>query len=522
MPHAAPVTTALAACALLLAACGTPKDAEGWAKRAADRSRLDEKLAALSEVRKSAGDRKAAVPHLVRILKDGSAHGKARGEAAVALGEIGDPSAAPALVEGIRPDARDRDDMDANRHMADALGALRAREALPVLQRLTASPHAFTQVAAVDALGRIGDPTAVDTLVAVATGERVEPFIAKKALLALGAIGDERAGPTVLRMLFEERPGISFFPEAAFAASQIGRPMAGPLLAVLEGKDEKLSAFAAGRSIPPGALVAKAAQLLGDVGGAEAAPALVRKLGYREGDPGVALYVRVLAAESLGRLRAAEGVRPLADLVAKEKDANVRDRYCDALVRIGDPAALPALRVAAAAGDWDLREGPLTALSRLGGEAERAEILKAKAKDCAAQCPGPVEGAYAAMLARLDAAKACGTGVACWAAKLADASAAVRDRAALEVGRAGGAAQAEALGEAIARPVAGEADLAARYHAVLALGWIAGREDLGAAGGAIAGKIDAVLAADRGRTLTAGVNEDALRIATRLRREAGR
>lgn len=505
----------------LLAACGNPKDAEGWAKRAANRSRLDEKMAALAEVRKAKGDRSAAVPWLVRILKDGDAHAKARGEAAVALGEIGDASAAPALIEAVRPEAKDRDDMDANRHVADALGALRAPAAVPILLRLAGSTHAFTQVAAVDALGSIGDPSAVETLVAIATDGRVEPFIAKKALLALGRIGDERAGPTVLRMMYEERGGVSFFPEAAFAAVQVGRPMAKPLLAVLEERDEKLEAWAREHGIPSGALIAKAAQILGDVGGPEEVPALVRRLSYREGDPGIALYVRVLAAESLGRLRARDAVRPIAELVVKERDADVRDRYCDALVRIGDPAALAALKAAAAAGDWELREGPLTAISRLGGKAERTGVLEAKAKDCNASCPAEVESAYAAMVARLDAAAAC-EAVACWAGKLADPSAAVRDRAALEVGRAGGAEQARVLGEAIARTVADEADLAARYHAVLALGWIAGREKLAAAGVEIADRMEGTIAQDRGRTLTAAVNEDALRLATRLRREAGR
>ncbi|HEY6001815.1 MAG TPA: HEAT repeat domain-containing protein, partial [Anaeromyxobacter sp.] len=85
-------------------------------------------------------------------------------------------------------------------------------------------------------------------------------------------------------------------------------------------------------------------------------------------------------------------------------------------------------------------------------------------------------------------------------------------------GRAGGSAQAQALGEAVARPVAGDQDLAARYHAVLALGWISSQEKLGAAAEPIAQKIDGIIAQDRGRTLTAGVNEDALRLATKLRR----
>lgn len=520
MRHAA---VAVAAC-LALAACGSPKDAEGWAKRAVSRSRLDEKLAAIAEVRKAPGDRKAAVPHLVRIVADPGVHARARGEAALALGEIGDPAAIGPLVKALqeKPAATERDVAEMNRHVADALGLLHAREAVPALtDLLQRSRDGFAQVAAVDALGRIGDPSTVDTLVAVATGDDVEPFTARKALLALGRIGDERASEPVLKMLFEERPGVSFFPEAAFAAVQIGKPMAAPLLAVLEGRDAKLAGWAREHGVVAGALYAKSAQLLGDVGGPDAVPALVRKLAYRDGDPGVALYVRVLAAESLGRLRAREAVRPLADLVASERDANVRDRYCDALARIGDPAALPALKAAAASGSWDLREGPLTAISRLGVEAERPFLDQARAKDCGAGCAAPVEAAYRSMGARLDAARAC-RDAGCWAGKLGDASAAVRDRAALEVGRAGGAAQAAALGEAIVRPVADDGDLAARYHAVLALGWIDARERLGAAGAGIADRIDAMIAQDRGRTLTAAANEDALRLATRLRRQAAR
>ncbi len=507
------------ACLLALTACGNPKDPEGWAKRAADRSRLDEKLEALAQVRKAPGDKHAAVPHLVEVLKQ-MPH--ARAEAAVALGEIGDPAAMRPLIEALDPGARDRETMDANRRIADALGALRAREAVPKLQDLIGSSDGYSQVAAVDALGRIGDPAAVSKLIEVATGERVEPFTARKALLALGRIGDARAGPAVLRMLFEERPGVSFFPEASFAAVQIGRPMAAPLLAVLQGKDDALADWAKQHGVVVGALYAKSAQVLGDVGGAEAVPALVSKLSYRDGDPGIAMYVRVLAAESLGRMRARDATKPLSALVSAEHDANVRDRYCDALVRIGDAAVLPALKAAAASGTWELREGPLTAISRLGSAPERPVVEAAQAKDCKPSCAPAVQAAYAGMLARLDAAKECGADVSCWGRKLADERASVRDRAALEIGRAGTAAHASVLGEALARPVENDMELPARYHAVLALGWIASREKINPAEGeAIASRIDALVAQDRGRPLTAGVNEDALRLGTRLRRDAG-
>ncbi len=508
--------SAALACLLVLAACGNPKDAAGWARRAASRSRTDEKLEALAQVRKAPGDRKAAVPHLLEILKQAP---RARSEAALALGEIGDPAAVPGLVAAVELAPKDRETHDANRHIATALGALRARDAVPTLQQLTASADGFTQVAAVDALGQIGDAAAVDTLVGVATSEQVEPFTAKRALLALGRIGDAKAGPTVLRMLYAERPGVSFFPEASFAAVQIGKPMAAPLLSVLEGRDADLSFWARQRGVVSGALYAKAAQLLGDVGGPDAVPALISKLSYRDEDPGLELYVRVFAAESLGRLRAREAVRPLSDLLAREQSGAARDRYCEALARIGDPGALPALRAAAASGDWTLREGPLTAISRLGAGGDAAVVEEA-ARACGAGCPPTQADALAAMKARLAAASACHD-ARCWAGKLADPAPAVRDRAALEVGRAGVAADAKALAAAAALPVDSAPALDARYSAVLGLGWLAAREPVGAEGPALADQLERAIAQDRGRTLTAGVNDDALRLAGRLRR-AGR
>jgi len=145
-------------------------------------------------------------------------------------------------------------------------------------------------------------------------------------------------------------------------------------------------------------------------------------------------------------------------------------------------------------------------------------VEDAQAAECKSDCPKERAAAFGGMKARLRAAAACGD-VRCWAAKLDDEAAEVRDRAALEVGRAGSAAEASRLMAAILRPVANDADLAARYHAVLGLAWIAGRDKLGSAGPEIAAKIDGMIAGERGRRLTEGVNEDALRLSARLRRE---
>jgi HEAT repeat protein len=510
---------AVLAVTLALTACGEPNDAEGWARRAVSKTRTEEKLEALEQARKAPGDHRPAVPHLLKLLDPAAdVSPRVRAAAAGALGEIGDASAVPALLAAVAPDKHDRDTVDANRRIAEALGALRSPEALPVLEQLTASPDGFTQVAAVDALASIGDPRAVPRLVELAASEATEPFVAGKALLALGRIGDPSAAPVVLRMLFAQRRGLPLFREASAATVGIGPPMAAPLLAVMEGKDGAFSAWAAERRLPPALVQAKAAQLLGDVGGPEAIPALVGRLGYEDADGEWKLLVRAVAAESLGRLRAREAVKPLSDLVGREGLAQVRDRYCGALARIGDPSALPALRAAAAgARSWELRHAPLLAISRLGGP-DDAALVAAAAQACGGACPKPEADALDGMRRRLEVARACAADLACWTGKLADASAPVRDRAALEVGHSGGAAQAPALAAALVRPVDGEDALAARYHAVLALSWI-GRGPLDGKGRELADGIEKAIAAEpRGRKLTEGVNEDALRLAAALRR----
>lgn len=514
MRHLRPAALAVLA---LLSACADPRDAEGWAERAASRNRLDEKLAALGQARGAPGDRKAAIRPLAEVLKQAP---RARAEAAVILGEIGDASAVRPLMEAIDFTGRaERDVNDANQKIATALGALRARDAIPALARLASSRDPFTQVAAIDALGAIGDPAGVGPLLAVVDDEQSEPFAIKKALLALGRIGDARAAPAVLRMLYVVRPGGSFFAEAAFAASQLGAPMSAPLSAAVQGRDAELSRWAAARGIHPAALRAKAAQVLGDVGGPGAVPALVAALGYTDAEPSAQLLVRVFAAESLGRLRAVEAVAPIGLLLNASKDADARDRYAEALVRIGDGSGLAPLRAAARGGSLDAREGPLDALSLLGGETERP-LVEDALRSCATGCPATRKAELQGMVARLDAARACAGGMVCWAGKLDDGSAAVRDRAALEVGRAGDSTQAGQLAGALVKPVQSDADLAARYHAVLGLDWLSRRAPLGAKGAELASAIDKMVAGDKGRTLTAAVNEDALRLAGRLRRTA--
>lgn len=503
----------IALCLVCVACYGRPKDPAGWAEAATRRPRTAEKLEALREARRAPGDRKAAVPYLVVLLKETP---RVRAEAAQALGEAGDPAAVPALLAAIESSAQlPADAKEANRRIASALGVLHARQAVPALTELLRSRDGFTQVAAVDALGEIGDPAAVEALLALATGEEVEPFVSRKALMALGRIGDQRAGPGVLRMLFRERARVSFFPEAAFAAYQIGSPLISPLVSVLKGQDQDLNAWAKKNGVLPGALRAKSAQLLGDMGDSRVVPALIENLAYKDPRPEVQLLVRVCAAGALGRLRAQEAVQPIGRLLQEEKDdSDARDQYSGALVFIGSPAGLAPLRATAAKGEWEMRGGILASLSRLGAQEDR-ELLTRAASEIPAHA-----AEVARMLDRITVAGECGTELKCWTARLSDSRGWVRDRAALEVGRRGEPAQAEALAIAASLPVNNDDELAARSYAILALGWITKHGDVG--GLAVAERLEALVEREKGRSLTAAVNEEAMRLAMRLRRNAAR
>jgi HEAT repeat protein len=338
-------------------------------------------------------------------------------------------------------------------------------------------------------------------------------------------------------MMFRERKGITFFPEASLAAFQIGAPMTASLLALLKGEERTFQAWAKEHQIADAALYAKSAQVLGDLADPRAVQPLVAKLAYKDSQEIMEYAVRVAAAESLGRLRAKEAVKPLAELVMKEREPGARDRYCEALIRIGDREALPALTKAAATDPWELRESPLRAIAGIGDERELKIIEEAQkaepgktdneckqlgsdAQDCK-QAKDKRVAMLAEMHARLEAAKACKSELACWTDKLKAKEAAVRERAALEVGRLGKAAQAGALLQTIRVPADTDGDLGARANATLALDWIAASGGLGAESPAMADKLDALVEQEKGKSFTIKVNEDVKRVALKLRRAAG-
>ncbi|MHB8420071.1 MAG: HEAT repeat domain-containing protein [Myxococcales bacterium] len=511
-----------------LTACNTdPSKPAYWVARLSSKS-VQQKIEACNKLRKmkdaADGDKIAA------DLKDDDP--RVKQAAAEALGDLGDKAAVGDLVDALDfsvgggSDRETRSANEANRAIAIALGQLGDRKASPALMKLLHSRDHYVILAAVEALGLLHETQAVEPLMAIATDDNQEPFIAKKAIMALGRIGDPRAVPAIEKMLFRERQGVSFYPESSFAAFEIGEPAATPLINLLAGKDKPMEKWAEDNQILPEALYAKTAQVLGDVGDPRADAALLSRLRY-ESESDYKLLVRAQAAESLGRLHDKAAAKAIAALLG-ETEANVRDAYGRALVLLGDREIVPELEKASLTGSWDAREGSIHALSNLGTGKEVPFLKKLIAdeparwgKECKdagnddAHCKEAMQK-HAAILAghlsRLVAAEECGEKEDCWLGKLKDPQGPVRERAAFELGRIGDAKAIPALLAALK-----DDDLFARFAENTALGWLVE--------GSAAGKVQAKATSDRltqilqdedGKVYYIKIDEDLKRLAVRL------
>ena len=156
------------------------------------------------------------------------------------------PASVGPLSEAVDVGATDSTTHLVNKELAAALGEIGDPKAAPALLRLLKARDNFTRVEAMVALGRMRVGEAVEPLIQMATDEEVEPFLNKKAIEALGRIGDARAVPVLVRMLTKERRGVSFYVESSFALFQVGPPAADALVRQLSFKheDERIQAMA--------------------------------------------------------------------------------------------------------------------------------------------------------------------------------------------------------------------------------------------------------------------------------------
>jgi len=179
--------------------------------------------------------------------------------------------------------------------------------------------------------------------------------VRQKVVEALGAQGDRSAVPRLIKMLADP-----IDPVRAAAARSLGalkaKEAVGALCSLISGPPEDVAAAAAralGEIASPDAvgplikIVAQpttppkvqeeAANSLAKIKDPRATPTLITLLKSPKQS------MRWAAVDALGGLRAREAVGPLAEIVRKDENPQIRELALAALAKIGDPAALDAV-----------------------------------------------------------------------------------------------------------------------------------------------------------------------------------
>lgn len=528
MRNALLVGTALAA--LALSGCkGDPSTPEYWEKAFSGAKNKKARVTLVEEMRTRKVDAKF-LPVLHQRLNDDKSP-EVKEAIARLLGEMKDPSSVDALMNAMDPGASESNEKAMNKEIAIALGAIGDKRAVPALTKCLTLKDDYTRIAAIEALGALKATEAVDKLMDIASSDSQPPFVSKKAVMALGDIGDAKALPVLVKMMFKERNQVSFYMESSYALYQFGQPAADAVLPVLTGQDKEILAWAKESNIIEGALYAKAAQVLGDFHDARAEKAMLDKLNYNADDLRVKYFVRMRMADGLGRMRSQAAAKALAKML-DEEEPNTRNEYIRAVVRIGGRESVDGLSKSIFKGAWDARERAIIGLAMLGDDREIPALEKLAKEEEAlftAECKeDPEQGAckdvaasikkHQEMIAtaqkRLEAAKECKAEGACWAKKLDDPDAGVRERAAFELGRSKNAAFVPELTKRLT-----EKNLEARLAIIQATDWLVSdsKEAAKAAGEALPA-LEKQIAEEKGKTDFVKVNEDLRRLAVKLKR----
>ena len=303
---------------------------------------------------------KEAVPHLLAALAKPEPDHGVRSRIYLALGRLGEQASAPALFECLDREGRE----ELRGDCAAALGGVRSGRARDrLIAMLGGDEHVLVKRRAVDALGRYGDPAAVDALAAVALrdgGKRDR--LRRHAIAALGATGHPDAAAPLLTLLDRAADEADALPVVIALGRSGGAAARAPLAALLER--------ARGVRLRTALALALAA-----VGDRDTAAAMTRLLA--DPAPPVQLAaIRALRSHG-GREHAASVAAYASGLAARLFDGGTRDA-AGALV---DASLLEAALATLTALDAAHGEGVLLDAARLraGARETTADIVIANA-----------------------------------------------------------------------------------------------------------------------------------------------
>lgn len=509
---------------------GDPNKPEYWEKAISGAKNKKDKLRRVDDLRSLKTLDKSFVPMLHKRLAEEKAP-DVKAKLAQILGELKDPSSVDPLTDAIDWTAAEGDSKGMNKEIAVALGNIADPKAAPALLKMLNLKDNYTIIAAIEGLGEMKAKEATQPLIKFARDENTEPFLSKKAIQALGDIRDPEATDALIDMMFKERRGVSFYVESSYALYQIGDTVGPKLLGVLEGTDKERFAWAEKNKILAPALTAKAAQVLGDLHEPKAEKGLLNALKFNSEMLDIKLFVRIRAADALGRLRSTAAAKALADML-DEGEGTAREEYVRALVRIGGRDAIPNLIKTGSKGPWDARQESMEGVAMLGDDRELPVFnkwLEDEEKLFTAECKEDDEVKGCKDLPKaiqehkdkitkwrkiLEAAKDCKSEASCWAKKLSDGHEGVRARAAYEIGRSKNSALVADLMKHLT-----EENLETRLAIIQGIDWLVhdSKEAAKTAQDQISG-LDKQIADEKGKTQFQKVNEDLRRLAVKIRR----
>jgi HEAT repeat protein len=203
--------------------------------------------------------------------------------------------------------------------------------------------------AAMKALGQIGDPRAVEPLIVILTNEHQRPLSrGRDAAEALGEIGDPRAvGP-----LIAAAHDVSAWGASSDALGKIGAPAVEPLIAAL--KDGNTTAAIA------------AAMALGAIGDPSAVEPLIEVL-TEAGNDGQSRRAAGVALSRIGDARAIEPIIAAVTTDLTDPSLAVRMTAVMLLGWTGDPRAIAPLSVALNDEHEGVRQRAAEELKKIGG-----------------------------------------------------------------------------------------------------------------------------------------------------------
>jgi HEAT repeat protein/cyclophilin family peptidyl-prolyl cis-trans isomerase len=305
-----------------------------------------------------------AYPQLAAAVLDGGGQPKVRWwPVAFALQRLEDTRALPALLT-LAKDAHPY----TRAFAVKGLAALKDRSAMPVLMSLMSSGERTVLIETVRALGRIGDPAAVEPLLRIIRDAAADPHVRLEAVGAIGGLHQPEVGDALLDVLADPSPAVraaalrslaAFDPEnfvtvlsgldpdphwnvRAALATVLGTlpPENGlpRLEAMINDADQRVIPFA----------IASLVKLKAPA----AATVLLDRL--KADDP----VVRGAAAAGIGELKPANGAAALAEAYRfGQRDSTyvARAAALAAIARYGAADATPVLRSAFADKDWAVR-----------------------------------------------------------------------------------------------------------------------------------------------------------------------